>query len=172
MPFVTASTNALGGITVTDISGGGGSFIIEDFNGSFAATNLNIAVNTAGTFVSGTALTFVGEQVEGIFTTLINIRDALQSNNVQALSAAGLLLDRVQENVLGARAELGSRISNLELAANRLIFERGELERFRSETRDVDLAEAATRFQIQQTVLQASLAVTARLLQTSIFNFL
>ena len=82
------------------------------------------------------------------------------------------MLDRVQDILLAGRAEVGSRISNLELSANRLDFERTELERFRSENRDADLAEAAINFQIRQTVLEASLAVAARVMQTSLLNFL
>ena len=41
-----------------------------------------------------------------------------------------------------------------------------------SGARDVDMADAATRFQIQQTVLQSSLAVAARIMQTNLLNFL
>jgi flagellar hook-associated protein 3 FlgL len=169
---LNATLNASDGITLTDATGGAGALTVENFNGSFAATNLNIEGTTPGAVISGTALTYVGEQVEGIFTALINIRDALLQDDVDALNVAGRLLDRVREKLLSSRSGVGTRLSNLELASNRLDFELTELERFRSETRNVDLAEAATRFQIQETVLQASLSVAGRILQTSIFNFL
>jgi flagellar hook-associated protein 3 FlgL len=82
------------------------------------------------------------------------------------------VLDVSQDRVLDARSNAGSRISSMELTKNRLEQESLELERLRSSTQDADLTEVATRFQIQQTVLEASLATAARILQTNIFNYI
>ena len=81
-------------------------------------------------------------------------------------------MDESQKNMLEARAESGARLSSFDLTKNRLITEKMELEKLVSSTRDVDFAEAATRFQVQQTVLEASMAVASRILQTSILSYL
>lgn len=170
-PGLTAAIVA-GGVEVTDVTGGGGPLVIENFNGSFAATNLGIAGTTAGVTISGTPLTFVGVQPEGLFTALLQLRDALTANDPFGINRAAEILDSAQAKLLGARSEAGARVSSLKLTENRLGNEKVELEKLVSSTRDIDMAEAATRFQIQQTVLEASLSVAARILQTSLLNFL
>ena len=41
-----------------------------------------------------------------------------------------------------------------------------------ADVRDVDVAEAATRFQLQSSILQAALSTAARILDTTLFNFI
>lgn len=167
-----AVINGVGGITLTDVTAGLGSLTVEDYNGSFAATNLGISGTTAGATIVGSALSFAGEQVEGVFTVLLQLRAGLQDNDTPTINVAGRMIDRVQQNLLSARTDTGARIAHLELATHRLGVEMTELEKFRSNIRDLDFAEAATRFQIQQTVLESSLAVAARVLRTTIFDYL
>jgi flagellar hook-associated protein 3 FlgL len=162
-------------IVITDTTAPAGTLAIENTPGSFAATNLGIAGSVTGAgavTITGTAVSFAGVQNEGLFTALVRMRDALQANDAVALNAAGRLLDRGQDRVLDARTETGARVAGLGLTRNRLQQEKLELEKLRSSTRDADMTEVATRFQLQQTVLQASLATAARILETNIFNFL
>ncbi len=174
-PELTAAllTSSAGSfISVTDSSGGTGSLTIDNFNGSFAATNLGLAQTVPGSQVTGLPLTFAGVQPVGIFTALVGLRDALLAGDTVAINAAAKLVDESQKNMLEARAESGARLSSFDLTKNRLITEKMELEKLVSSTRDVDFAEAATRFQVQQTVLEASMAVASRILQTSILSYL
>lgn len=170
-PGLTASIVA-GGITITDVTGGAGPLTIENFNGSFAATNLGIAGSTPGVAIAGGPIPFVGVQPEGVFTALIRLRDALATNDTVGINRAAELVEGAVSGLIEARADVGARVSSLELTKNRLSTEKVELEKLLSSTRDVDMAEAATRFQIQQTVLESSLAVAARIMETSLFNFL
>ena len=125
-----------------------------------------------GIIAQGGENSFAGVQTGGIFTALIRLRDALNSDNVGAMDAAWRDLGGAHEKLLDSRGELGARAAGLEMTRNRLDLEKTELEKLRSSTRDIDLADAATRFQIQQTVLQASLAAAARILETTLLNYL
>ena len=165
-----------GYIQITDTSSGAGDLRVENFNGSFAATNLGIEGSTPNapgpiTF-SGTSLTFVGVQVEGIFTALINLRDGLLSNDTNKITRSQRLFDIAQSKILGARSSNGARLAGLELTKNRLDSQKLELSKLMSDIRDVDFAEAATRMQLQMNILQAGLATAARILQTSILDYL
>lgn len=175
-PLLLATINASGMIEVTDSSVGAGDLRIENYNGSYAATNLGIegsVPNTVGSItLSGTALTYVGVQPEGLFTSLVNLRTALLGNNPDGISSAQRLLDVAQNRLLGARADIGARMAELDMTQNRLDYENTELQKMLSEVKDADIAEVATRLQMQQTILQAGLAVAARIMQTSLLNYL
>ncbi len=172
-PDLSASITGAGldQIEITDASGGPGNLAIGNLNGSSAATLLGIE-GSAATTITGTPLASAGEQVEGVFTALVRLRDALGAGDVAAMDAASRHLDAARERVGGARADVGSRVLGLEMTGNRLEQERVMLEGLRSETRDTDLAEAATRFHLQQTVLEAALATAARILETHLLRFL
>jgi flagellar hook-associated protein 3 FlgL len=170
-PGLTATISG-SSITITDTTGGAGSLTIENVGAGFAATQLGIAGSVPGTTIAGTPVSFAGVQTDGIFTALIRLRDALAADNVGAMDTASRLVDSAREKLSDARGEVGSRTSSLEMTQNRLDLEKTELEKLRSSTQDVDMATAATQFQIQQTVLQASLAAAARILQTTLLNYL
>ncbi|OHB76981.1 MAG: hypothetical protein A2Z34_03725 [Planctomycetes bacterium RBG_16_59_8] len=175
-PFLTAIINVAGGIEVTDTSSGAGNFRVENYNGSYAAANLGIegvVTNAPGSLtISGAALTYVGVQPEGLFTALVALRNALMSNDPQGIGSAQKVLDSAQEKVLGARSKVGALVAGLEMTANRLEYENTELQKMMSDVKDIDFAEAATRLQLQQTILEAGMAVAARILQTSLLNYL
>jgi flagellar hook-associated protein 3 FlgL len=171
-PGLTAILTPLDEISITDTTGGtAGNLTIDNFNGSFAATNLGIAQSTTGQ-IDGIPLVFAGVQPVGVFTSLVQLRDSLLADDAVAINSSGSLIDQSQKNLLETRAQAGSRLSSLELTKNRILTEKLELERIVSGTRDIDFAEAATKFQVQQTVLESSLAVASRILQTSILSYL
>lgn len=164
-----------GQIEVTDTTAPAGTLSIEDVSPGFAATQLGIRGSVTGAgpqTITGTGLTFAGAQVDGLFTSLLRLRDALLADDPAAMDAAFRASEVAREKLLDARGEVGARVAGLELTRNRLDLEKTELEKLRGSTQDVDIAEAATRFQIQSSILQASLAAAARILETSLLNFL
>jgi flagellin-like hook-associated protein FlgL len=171
-PGLTAFVSTSGRIYVSDVTGGAGPLSISDVNGSYAATNLGIAGTTAGTVISGTALSFEGVQVEGIYTALIRLRDALLAGDVGGIAAADRLLRISEQRAQVTRASAGARAAAFDLTRNRLETEKLQLEIFISKDRDVDFAEASSQFQQTQTILQAALLVASRILQISLLNFL
>ena len=170
-PDLTATITGLDQIQITDASIGAANLTIRNVGPGLTATQLGIE-GSAPVTLTGTALAGAGEQPEGIFTALIRLRDGLIANDNDSIMGAGRLLDVSQDKLNSGRSEAGSRLLTLEFTRDRLELESTEMEKFRSETRDVDLAAVATRFTIQQTILEASLATAARILDTNLLKFL
>jgi flagellar hook-associated protein 3 FlgL len=171
-PDLTATVNGLDQIVISDASGGPNPLMIDNVGSSQSATALGIQGSAAGGTIIGTTLTWAGEQVEGLFGALLRLREGLLADSTAGIGAAGRLLDLSEGDLAEGRAEIGVRTLQLDFTRDRLDRESTELEILRSSTRDVDLAEAATRFQIQQTVLEAALASAARILDTNLLNYL
>lgn len=172
LPNLTAVLSATNQIVVTDTTGGAGNLRIDNLGGSFAASGLGIEAETTGTVITGTALNFVGVQVEGLFTALTRLRDGLTQDNTSLIQEADRLMRISADKISEARGKAGARVQTLELLKNRLENERLDLETFKSKDKDIDLAEAASRFQQQMNTLQAALLASTRALQLNIFNFL
>lgn len=152
---------------------------VQRMNGSFAADGLGIlgtVTNPAGPnpplVLTGRALSPAGVQTDSIFTALVVLRDALRANDRDAIGRAGARLDEADELILNARATVGTRVERIEMMQNWLENESLELKKLLSGVLDADVAEVASRLTLQQTVLEAGLMATARILQTSLLNFL
>lgn len=171
---VVASLGFANNLVLTDPTAGASSFEVRNFNDSQTATQLGIQQSAASptATLAGANLNWAGDQAEGLFTALIRLRDALRADRADVVRHAGLLLDQSQRQVQESRAEVGGSVARFELTQGRLEDERDQVQELRSGVEDIDLAEVATRLQSQQTTLQAALAVTARLLQTTLLNFL
>src|SRR5262249_54172927 len=95
---VTASFATTGnGIVLTDTAGGAGTLTAKADNFSYALADLGLTAQQSGGVITGTDVSPV--QAQGMFANLIKLRDSLQSNNQQGITAAaeGLAtdLDRV-----------------------------------------------------------------------------
>ncbi len=164
-----------GHLVLTDNSVGAGTLTVENLNGSFTASNLGIeraATAPPAAVVSGSSLNAVGLQAEGIFTAMLRLRQAMEGNDVPGIRRAQEMLQKSLEPLLTARGETGSRMARMELTRNRLADDGDQLKKMLADVRDVDVAEAATRFQLQSSILQAALSTAARILDTTLFNFI
>jgi len=172
--FLTASVDPLPGdrLVLTDTSGGAGTLTARSLNGSRAAENLQIDVPAVGATITGDSLQPAGVQATSIFTALVRLRDALAQNDPLHLAAAMRQLDAPQETILDALSIAGSRAARLDATKSRNSEEKVQFEKLLSGVRDADIAEVATRLQVQTTTLQAALAAASRILQTTLFNFL
>jgi flagellin-like hook-associated protein FlgL len=147
-------------------------FEVINLNGSFTADDLGIRNPAAGGVITGNNLNPVGDQPEGMLTMLIRLREALLANDEAALTRVQRLVDIADTQTLNGRAQLGGRVIRMEMALNRHRVEKTDFEGLASRERDADLAEVATQLQMQQTILQASLAAASRILSTSLINFI
>ncbi|WP_019628070.1 flagellar hook-associated protein FlgL [Thioalkalivibrio sp. AKL10] len=178
-------------ITLEDLGGGEIGYVVEDEGGTTVAD---------GPYVSGEAITFdgrsitlsgtpeVGDEVvsrpaenKSVFETLDAIIAALEEGGASGNSRANLAtasntaladLDAVLGNFSDIRAEVGSRLKAFDqqkdLNEDRLV----DLNSAVSEIRDLDYAEAISRFNQQQVALQAAQQTYTQVNRLSLFDFL
>lgn len=115
----------------------------------------------AGAGQTGTMIAHINE--------LIGLLDAGDNEGV------GNMLDKIDEDistVLRVRADVGARSNRLELTKNRLENDIVNFTKLMSENEDVDIAETIMNLLNEQNVYNASLAGGARIIQTSLIDFL
>jgi flagellar hook-associated protein 3 FlgL len=154
----------------------------------------------SGTYVEGDSISFAGAAVsfqglpadgdrflvpsaarQGLFDTLDDVRAALREDTSlppqaaklnTALASALNNLDQAFSSISNARSRIGARLNQVEAQqaanANILLQKQTNL----SEVRDVDLAEAISRLNLQSVALQAAQQSLVRVQGLSLFNFL
>ncbi len=111
-------------------------------------------------------------EVEGVFTALVRLRDALRSNDVLGIERAIDVLDDGSQAVNFSRAELGARQKSLDVLQARLEAEEVDLQASLSIEIDVDITEAISNFTARQASYQASLQTAAQSLRISLLDYL
>lgn len=166
---ITATIDAHG-ITITDNTAGPGTIRAERLNVSQALDDLGLAVGA-----SGNAL--IGENVHPIyvnspFTALLELRDALESDDTRGISRAGQRLSEVLDDMLLVQGEMASTAKQMVDRADRVDALSTSNQVLMSDVRDADLTESIVRFQQLQTALQANLSTASRALSLSLLDFL
>jgi flagellin-like hook-associated protein FlgL len=165
-----ASLNADGnGISLEDNTTGT-TTVVEQMNGSFAAHDLGIIGESTSAVFAGEDRAYVA--VDGVFSRLIGLRDALYNNDERGISFAAEGLDRDIDRVAKARAEVGVRSNRIATAVRRQEDLRLQDTALRSDVRDLDYTEAAIRFTQLQQQLQAALTTAGRVTSLSLLDFL
>jgi len=129
------------------------------------------------TIAGGTADTLTGvdknpQQVDGVFTALVRLRDAILAGDQFALEEGMKMLDKSTTSLNFARADLGARMQSLDIVGNRIDLENIELRSTLSNEIDVDFAAAVSELALRQASFQASLQVAAQLAQTTLLDYL
>lgn len=159
------------GIQLTDWSApAGGTFELENLNGSFAAEDLGIAVTPTGSVILGADRATVA--VESVFTHLMDLRAALRSDDTRGITFAGEQVEADIERLSEARARAGVNSKQIATAATREEDLRIQDMSLKSQFQDLDFTEAAIRFSSLQQQLQAGLATAAQLHSMSLLDFL
>ncbi|WP_267425461.1 MULTISPECIES: flagellar hook-associated protein FlgL [unclassified Curtobacterium] len=122
-----------------------------------------LRVDTSGQAVFGTGSTSVFAAIDSIVTDLQNGVDVNPRLNE---------LDAHLTTVRGAQADVGVRHASALAAQSSLKTSSVDLEGRRSSIEDKDLAKAVLDLQLQQTNYQAALAVTAKVLQPTLMDYL
>lgn len=101
-----------------------------------------------------------------------SFKDALNNNDSEELSNTVISdINQAIDTNNSYMAEAGSKQNRLDFTTERLEAENESLEEILSSNEDVDIAEAITNYSTQQTVYQASLSVSASILQTSLVDY-
>lgn len=128
---------------------------------------LTVASNQPGlqTFFSTNA------QSVDIYTTLIDIRDAMRSGNSAAMSNGLSDLETAQEQLSVVLSRVGAVQNRLERAESSLESVNLQLEETVSDNIDADFAEVALNLNAQSNAYQAALNAGARVIQPSLLDF-
>jgi flagellar hook-associated protein 3 FlgL len=81
-------------------------------------------------------------------------------------------IDDSLQQVLSSQASVGGLSSRLEMTKNKLEEDAITLTKFKSTVEDIDLPKAISDLSFQQTALQTSLSVSAKVMQTSLLQYL
>jgi flagellar hook-associated protein 3 FlgL len=116
-----------------------------------------------------------GEVFDGnvnLFKTLDQLSGALASGDQEGVSSALEQIETGKEQVLNSWTTLGAKQSRVEGMNQRLKEENLSLQTLVSKNDDVDFAEAIMKLKTEESVYQASLAASAKIIQPSLLDFL
>ncbi|MCC7202952.1 MAG: flagellar hook-associated protein FlgL [Nitrospirae bacterium] len=130
-------------------------------------TGSTISINVPGYDVFGSAT-----DGTDILATLNNLKTAMENNDVNGIEGAMTDLEAGMDQVNNARAGIGARLNRLETAKNHFDKLQFDLAKYKSDTEDADITKIISDMTLQQSMLEASRATAARVLQLSILDFL
>jgi flagellar hook-associated protein 3 FlgL len=130
---------------------------------------VTLAVNVSGDEILGGS-PGAGGNMLGV---LRDIATHLRSGDTQSLGNADLKAISGQiDNVLAVQARVGAGMNRLETASSRLAQIEESSTSMLSNTEDADMAKVLTQYSTQQAVYQSALQAGARIVQTSLLDFL
>ncbi len=170
--LVAGLANGVNGLTLNQTASFAQPITVTARNNSPAAEHLGFTKATY--YPSGAALVAEDRakvRVDGLFSDLIDLRDALEADDTFGIGVAQERLGTTVDLLAQTRALVGGYSQRVDFAdthqQDRTIVDK----QVRSQLQDVDFAEAATRFSLLQNQLTAGMQVGARLSQ-SLLDFL
>jgi len=124
-----------------------------------------VPISTNGTNV------FNNDGIGGIFNVLSDIESDFKSSNKITADHLGKLDNQI-DNILKERSELGARINRMELSMSRIEGIEISTTSLLSKEEDVDISKVIIDLKAQENVQRAALSVGARIIQTSLVDFL
>ncbi len=140
-----------------------------------------VSVTITGTPAANDSFSVTPAQGLDMFAIVEDVANALQLGTSTPSGAAVFQsrigatlanLDQVLERVSTVRAEVGSRLTAVDAAAETRADEAVDLQSLLSDLRDVDYAEAISRLNQEYAGLQAAQAAYTRVAQLSLFDYL
>jgi len=160
--FTAGLTNGANGLAFTQNAAFPGPIQVKQLNGSQSFSDLGL---DEGSYDAGSA-TFVSTdrakvRVDNLFTQMLDLRDSLAGNDTSGITLAGERLEQSVSRVAETRALVGGFTQRVQSATERRQDQELIDQKTRSELRDLDYSEAATRFTALQTQLSAGLQVAS-----------
>lgn len=171
--FTATLGDAGNGLLFEDGTGGGGALSVAQLNGR-AAEDLGLL---GGIFTPGAPATFAGEdratvRVDSMLTALLELRDALQTDDSTGITFAGERIEAGLERIAQTRAVVGGRVQRVQSAAARQEDSNLLDQIIKSNVQDLDFVGASGRFSLLQLAMQAGLSSAAQTQSLSLLNFL
>ncbi|MNW45370.1 Flagellar hook-associated protein 3 [compost metagenome] len=129
--------------------------------------SVKVPVSITGEIVFGQA-----DSTNNVFKVLDELSTALDTNTVSGISSSVDKIDAAVDHMMISWAEVGARMNRFELMENRIASEQVSLQEQRSNVADVDFSEAIMNLKMKENVLQAALSTGARVMQTSLVDFI
>jgi flagellar hook-associated protein 3 FlgL len=131
--------------------------------------NVTLAVNVHGDEVLGGAAGSSGD----LLGVLRDVATHLRAGDTAALGTTDLkaVSDQI-DNLLSVRSRVGAGMNRLDTASSRLQEIEESTTSMLSDTEDADMAEVLVNFSTQQAVYQSALNAGARIVQSSLLDFL
>ncbi|MBZ0265086.1 hypothetical protein K8I28_10490 [bacterium] len=107
-----------------------------------------------------------------VFQVLIDLRDALRSNDQEALEELIERIDDVHAQVTSGLSKVGNLVQQYDNALSRIIDDDIQATDALSELQDADMAERIAMYQLHEIALQNTMNIGSSLFQTSLLNFL
>lgn len=107
-----------------------------------------------------------------IFADLQGFSNALENNDTDTLETMMGTIDKHIESVLGARAQVGSRQTRLELTVDRFTSQEITYADILNKTKGTDIAETIMKLKNEENVYRIALATGARIIQPTLMDFL
>jgi flagellar hook-associated protein 3 FlgL len=163
-PYDSTMTATAAGATPNDAYGGDTATQLREIG-----PKVTLAVNVHGDEVLGGAPGASGN----LLGVLRDISTHLRSGDTTALGTDDLksITDQV-DNVVAIRARVGAGMNRLDTASSRLQEMEESTMSMLSNTEDADMAQTLVNFSTQQAVYQSALNAGARIVQTSLLDFL
>lgn len=158
------------GIRIVDQTAGGGTLAASALNNSVALTDLGLDVAANGGELVGRDVN--PQRVDSPFTSLIELRDALESDDRLGIQRATDRLERVLGNLQQQQGQMASVAKTMDDRANQVDTESNAAEVLLSDVRDADFTDLAIRFQQLQNALQANLVTAGRVMNLSLLDYL
>lgn len=125
------------------------------------SSGINLKINVSPTAFS-----------QEMFDVVQSIQEKMENNDTEGLDDLLSQLDTVTSNLSTERSELGARYNRLELVETRLSSQEVLANKVLSDNEDVDMEKAITNLSVQESVHNAALSVAAKIIQTSLIDFL
>jgi len=129
--------------------------------------NVSVPVSISGEEIFGEA-----GAADNAFRVFDEILTHLNNNELDLLRADMERIDGLSDRINSVWAEIGARTNRFELVKERIQDQLVSLKDLRSKVGDADMAEAIIELTQRENVLQASLAVGARVMQVSLIDFI
>lgn len=171
--FSAGLADGANGIMLAQSSTFPGAIKVEGKNNSPAAEQLGLTTGSydpASARMIGTDRARV--RVEGLFSDLIDLRNSLETNDTLGIGFADNTLTATIDQLGQTRGTVGGFAQRVQIAQTHEEDRNTIDSQVRSQLQDLDYTEAATRFSLLQTQLQAAMQTTGRLSQNSLLDFL
>lgn len=177
---ITANMAAVGGGIVLAAPTGAAAIQVRNAGGSQAAWGLGLvprSTDAASGVANGGQSTITGRdvsgiEVEGAYTTLIRLKQAIEQGQPGDLERVTAALDKDLQRLSLARGFLGSRQQSIGRIRELTEEQQIQLKQIESDELDADLAKVISDLTARQTALQASLQLMGTASNLTLFNYL